>query len=243
MTNQTDATKLPTGATDTPIRESNEPELAAVLWDMDGTLIDSEPIWMDAQAQLVAEHGGSWTGDDALRLVGSDMDATAAALQSAGVPLSADEITARLSRDVMAVLEEAIEWRPGAADLVGALRDVGVRQAIVTTSPRFMARVVADALPFGTFDVIVTGDDVDRGKPHPTPYLLAAEHFGALPSHCVAIEDSTTGLASAIAAGTVAVGVEKDAPLTASPRWMRLTTLRGVTVADLRGFVSRARAR
>lgn len=211
--------------------------LAAVLWDMDGTLVDSEPTWMDSQARLVAEFGGVWTRTDGLTLVGTDMVVTAEALQRAGVQLSAEEIILRLTEEVTQSLGRDVTWRPGAYELVSSIMEAGIPQAIVTTSPRSMTRVVADSLPQGAITVIVAGEDVRNGKPHPEPYLLAIATLGVAPGECVAIEDSPTGLASAVAAGVVAVGVPHDAVLAPDDRWVRLDSLRGVTVSDLAGLV------
>jgi HAD superfamily hydrolase (TIGR01509 family) len=211
--------------------------LAAVLWDMDGTLVDSEPTWMDSQARLVAEFGGVWTRTDGLTLVGTDMVVTAEALQRAGVQLSAEEIILRLTEEVTQSLGRDVTWRPGAYELVSSIMEAGIPQAIVTTSPRSMTRVVADSLPQGAITVIVAGEDVRNGKPHPEPYLLAIATLGVAPGECVAIEDSPTGLASAVAAGVVALGVPHDAVLAPDDRWVRLDSLRGVTVSDLAGLV------
>lgn len=126
-------------------------------------------------------------------------------------------------------------WRPGAVELVRELRDRGIPQAIVTTSPRFMTQVVADALPEGAITAIVSGDDVENGKPDPEPYLTAIRELGVDPRRCVAVEDSPTGLASAIAAGVAVVGVPHDAEPTVSAGWTRLASLSGVTVRDLAG--------
>src|SRR4051812_3392235 len=109
---------------------------AAVLWDMDGTLIDSEPVWIDSQVRLVEEHGGAWTRADGYALVGADMPATAIALQKAGVREGEAAIIDRLTREVIASLGAAIEWRPGALELVRELQSAGIPQAIVTTSIR-----------------------------------------------------------------------------------------------------------
>lgn len=207
--------------------------LAAVLWDMDGTLIDSEPAWIRSQTRMVAEFGGEWTFADGLGLVGSDMVRTAEVMQAAGVALSADAINLRLTQEVTDELGGSVTWRPGAVELVTALRDRGVPQVIVTTSPRFMTEVVAAALPPGAIVAIVSGEDVDNGKPHPEPYLTAAAGLGVPIGRCVAIEDSPTGLASAIASGAVAVGVPHDAVLDHPGRWTRLDSLEGVGVDDL----------
>ncbi|MGB7963175.1 MAG: HAD family phosphatase [Propionicimonas sp.] len=215
--------------------------VAAVLWDMDGTLIDSEPLWIEAQTRMVSEHGGSWSHQDGLRLVGSDMDVTAVALQAVGVRLSVVEITDRLTDEVTTALRSQVLWRPGAVELVSGLAEAGVKQAIVTTSSRSMAGLVAEALPAGAIHSIVAGEDVVRGKPDPEPYLLAAERLGVSPASCVAIEDSPTGLAAAIAAGTVAIGVPNDAPLVEAPTWTRLETLVGTTLRDLEAVMASTR--
>lgn len=217
--------------------------LAAVLWDMDGTLIDSEPTWIKAQTRMVAERGGTWTYADGLSLVGTDMVVTAEALQRAGVQLSDEEIIDRLTAEVAETLGRDVTWRPGAFELVRALMGAGIPQAIVTTSPLSMTQVVADALPAGAIRVIVAGEDVGNGKPHPEPYLTAAQRLGVAPRDCVAIEDSPTGLAAAIAAGVTAIGVPHDAELANDGRWVRLESLSGVTVEDLVRFVEDLRAR
>lgn len=114
---------------------------------MDGTLIDSEPAWVFAQRRLVEQHSGIWTDEDWTALIGSDMPTTAAAISAKGVPGSAAEITRALTEQVAEALRTAIQWRPGAVALVQALKDAGVPQAIVTTSPMNIVQVVAAALP------------------------------------------------------------------------------------------------
>lgn len=206
---------------------------AAVLWDMDGTLIDSEPAWIASQITLVAEHGGTWTHEDGLTLVGTDMVVTAEAMRGAGVDLPQRQIIDRLTEEVTASLGEQVSWRPGAHELVAALAAADIPQAIVTTSPRAMAQVVADALPPGAIRLIVGGEDVARGKPDPEPYRTAAERLGVPIEGCVAVEDSPPGLAAAVASGAVAFGVPHDAELNHPGPWRRLDSLASITVADL----------
>ena len=211
--------------------------IAAVLWDMDGTLVDSEPLWIAAEIALVVEHGGTFDYADGLALVGADMAVTARRLQERGVALTFAAIDDRLTREVTARLSERVPWRPGARELVRALRDAGIPQAIVTTSAHSMARIVADALPTGSIRTIVAGEDVAHGKPDPEPYLTAATRLAVTASDCIAIEDSPTGLAAAIAAGTSAIGVPNDTVLDNPAPWTRLDTLAGVTLDQLREFV------
>jgi len=207
--------------------------IAAVLWDMDGTLIDSEPTWIQAQVALVEEHHGTWTYTDGLSLVGTDMVVTARALQGAGVCLAAGDIIGRLTQEVTASLRRQVAWRPGAVELVREILAAGIPQAIVTTSPLGVTEIVAEALPRGAISTIVAGEHVDHGKPHPEPYLTAARQLGVDPQRCVAIEDSPTGLAAAIAAGTIAIGVPHDASLQNAGHWTRLDSLADVTIEDL----------
>ncbi|MBG6218912.1 HAD superfamily hydrolase (TIGR01509 family) [Arthrobacter sp. CAN_A6] len=188
--------------------------LEAVLWDMDGTLIDSEPAWIRAQGVLAKRFGCKWTHADALALVGSTMEQTVRALQDAGVELDEVAVQSALQEDVLAEMHRGLVWRPGALEIMRELCRAGIRQAIVTTSPNTLAQVVVDALADEvTLATVITGDDVACGKPHPEPYLLAASRLGVDITHCVAIEDSPIGLTAAVASGACAIGVPHDTEL------------------------------
>lgn len=207
---------------------------AAVLFDMDGTLVDTEPYWMQAETELVHAHGGDWTHDDALVLVGSGLWESARVFQAHGVDLDADTIVATLTARVREQLDQrGVPWRPGARELLHELREHGIPTALVTMSVRAMAEQVVSHIPFPAFDVLVTGDEVARPKPFPDPYLDAARLLNADPHACVAIEDSMNGLASAVAAGTVAIGVPHMIPLPTSDEHTLWPTLDGRHVADL----------
>ncbi len=214
---------------------------AAVLWDMDGTLVDTEPYWLAAEAELVTSFGGAWTHEDGLELVGSGLWRAARILQHRGVALSEDEIVDRLTDRVMEQIETGVSWRPGALELLTELRDAGIPTALVTMSIRRMAEHVASFAPFAAFDHIVAGDSVTHSKPHPEPYLRGAELLGVDPAECVAIEDSTTGLASAVAAGAVAVGVPLHSPLEHGRGYTIWPTLTGRGIADLSELLQSAR--
>lgn len=208
--------------------------LAAALFDMDGTLVDTEPYWMQAETELVHAHGGDWTHDDALVLVGSGLWESARVFQAHGVDLDADTIVATLTARVREQLDQrGVPWRPGARELLHELREHGIPTALVTMSVRAMAEQVVSHIPFPAFDVLVTGDEVARPKPFPDPYLDAARLLNADPHACVAIEDSMNGLASAVAAGTVAIGVPHMIPLPTSDEHTLWPTLDGRHVADL----------
>jgi HAD superfamily hydrolase (TIGR01509 family) len=212
----------------------------AVLWDMDGTLVDSEPYWLDAETALIGEWGGVWTPEDGLQLVGNGLDDSARIIQSRGVELSVDEIIETLTDRVLERIAVEVPWRPGARELLASMREAGVRTALVTMSIRRMAQPVIDAIGFPAFDVTVTGDEVGESKPHPEPYLRAAQLLGLDAADCVAIEDSAPGIASAVAAGTVPIGVPAHVPLAPSPSYVVWPTLEGRTLDDVAAVWSEA---
>lgn len=201
---------------------------------MDGTLVDTERYWMAAEEELVESFGGRWTHEDALGLVGSGLWEAARVFQAAGVDLDADTIVQRLTRRVKEQLvEHGVPWRPGARELLEALREASVPTALVTMSIRTMADDVVNAIPFHAFDAIVTGDSVEHAKPHPEPYLAAADALGVDVRDCVAIEDSPAGLTSAWSAGAVAVGVPNLLSLDEAPAHVLWSTLADKSVTDV----------
>ena len=206
---------------------------------MDGTLVDTEPFWMEGEHALAADFGGEWTHDDGLNLVGNDMIVTGAYLRDKwGLTHTATEMVDLLHEKVVAAIAaNDVPWRPGALDLLEALNRAGVPCALVTMSWDVMALPIVDRLPRGRFDAVITGDNVDNGKPHPEPYLAAAAAFGVDPVHCIAIEDSNTGATSAEAAGCTVLTVENHVALTDGPRRINLPTLAGLTPARLGGLL------
>ncbi len=205
---------------------------AAVLWDMDGTLVDTEPYWIAAEHELVAAHGGTWSHEQALQLVGNSLLASARILQEAGVRLEPDEIVDYLLDRVVDAVRRHVPWRPGARELLAAIAEAGVPCALVTMSyRRFAAEVVAHT--DGALRVVVTGDDVVNGKPHPESYLTAAQKLGVRVEDCVAIEDSPTGITSALASGARTLGVEAVVPIEPRPGLSRAGSLERVTLRHL----------
>jgi HAD superfamily hydrolase (TIGR01509 family) len=206
----------------------------AVLWDMDGTLVDTEPYWMECEHALVAAHGGAWSQEHANNLVGNELTVSAAYIREhGGVDLPEQEIVAVLSAGVIERVRREVPWRPGALDLLEDLFAAGVPCALVTMSYRELAEAVVAALPPGRFVTLVTGDRVGNGKPHPEPYLVAAAELGVPVQHCLAIEDSPTGVASATAAGVPVLAVQHLVPIVPAPGRVVLGTLAGLTAADL----------
>jgi HAD superfamily hydrolase (TIGR01509 family) len=192
---------------------------------------------MKSEGSFAKANNSNWTEQDGLSLVGMSLyDSSKIIKERVGSNLEPEQIIQKLTDDVSAQLKQEIFWRPGARDLLLLLRKKKVKTALVTMSMRRMAKQVADSIGFDAFDVIVAGDDVRHGKPHPEPYLKAAELLGVKPEDCVAFEDSLTGLRSAEAANTKAVGVKNIVEIPIEPGRIIWPTLEGVTMADLRGL-------
>jgi len=216
--------------------------LAAVLLDMDGTLVDTEPDWIACERELVAAYGGSWTDEDSRALVGNALLASAGYIAAVGgVQLPPVEIVERLLDCVVARVGRRIPWTPGALELLEELNLAGIPVAMVTMSYRRLADAVLAGLPAGTFAAVVTGDEVREGKPHPEPYLRAAAELGVDPRRCVAVEDSPPGVASAEAAGCVTVAVEGVVAVPPAPGRVGVSSLVGLTLGDLERIVRQSK--
>ena len=207
---------------------------AAVLWDMDGTLVDTEPYWMAAEHALVEEHGGVWTDEHARQLVGNDLMVSADYIRAhSPIELTPVEIVHELLAIVVAMVQEHVPWRPGARELLESLVAQGVPCALVTMSWESLATAVVSNLPNGSFAAVVTGDVVQHGKPHPEPYLVAARLLGVDLGSCVAIEDSPPGVASAVAAGIPTIAVPHHVEVPETMGVVQISTLAGLTPVDL----------
>ena len=203
----------------------------AVLWDLDGTIIDSEPYWLISEQRLVESFGGEWSEADGLTLVGSGLPNAAAFLQRRGVDMPIDDIVNRMVSEVNEMVEREIPWRPGARELLRSIHDAGIPQVMVTMSYRSSAIVIADAL--GVFEDLITGDAVTHAKPHPEPYQLGAAAVGAQARECVAFEDSGPGAESAVAAGCATIAVPMHIPLPESPNYTLWHSLVGRDVSHV----------
>ena len=201
---------------------------------MDGTLVDTEPYWIATEYAMAEKYGGSWSDEHALNLVGNALLESGDYIRiHMGIDRTAEEIVDELLDGVVERVREAVPWRPGARELLADLRAHDVPCALVTMSwQRFVAPIL-EHLPPGTFSVIVTGDRVEFGKPHPEPYLTAAAELGVAPEDCLAIEDSNTGAKSAVAAGCVVLCVPNHVPILDGERRVFVDTLSGMTAADL----------
>jgi len=187
---------------------------AAVLFDMDGLLVDTEPLWTVAEHELAARHGKVFTPEIKAAMIGQGIDtALPLMLMMLGIP-DADPAeaaaymlarTAELFRD-----PERIVLLPGAAELLAALRSAGVPAALVSSSFRMLMDPVLDVVGHDLFAVTVAGDEVSLRKPAPEPYLRAAALLGVDPAGCVVLEDSSSGAMSGLAAGCPVVMVPSE---------------------------------
>ena len=210
---------------------------AAVLWDMDGTIIDSEPYWLASESAFAAAHDSTWGHDEGLGVIGMSLYESSILLKErVGSSLEPQQIIDQITDGVLAQLERAIPWRPGARELLQLLKENNVKTALVTASMHRMAQKVSEQIGFDAFDAIVGGDDVVNGKPHPESYLRAAQILGVDPTHCVAFEDSHTGLSAAEAAGTKAVGIPHIVEIPQADGRILWQTLEGISMDDLRAL-------
>jgi HAD superfamily hydrolase (TIGR01509 family) len=206
-----------------------------VLFDMDGTLVDSEGLWTVGLIELAAEYGGTLSEAARLATVGvGTLESMIIVHEDIGQPWRDPAVSAaRLEDRVVELFAAGLSWRPGARALVEAVRAEGIPTALVTSTVRRLVTVALATLGPENFDAVVCGDDVAATKPDPLPYLRAAELLGVAASACVAVEDSPVGVASARAAGVPVVAVPHQVPVPRGDGVHHVTSLAGVDLALL----------
>lgn len=214
-------------------------QLAAVLFDMDGLLVDTEPLWFETEAEVMARLGAPWTKLDQEQLLGGSMDNTVGYLLARATRPAPPADVARWMTEGMLrrAAEGRVMVRQGARELLAEVAAAGVPHALVTGSQRPFTEAVLASTGF-RFPVTVTGDDVTRTKPDPEPYLLAAKLLDADPEQCVALEDSPSGVASATAAGCHVVAVPTLLPIPPAPRRLIAPSLSRVGLETLRDLAA-----
>lgn len=228
-----------------PPAPSSTTALAAALWDFDGTLADTEPLWIAAEYELVESLGGTWGPHHAEQLVGNALLDSGAYIVSV---LGRDDLTPAwvvdqlLQRVVHAINTRPIPWRPGALDLLSSFSDAGVPCALVSASYRVLLDAALRQLPLGSFQASVAGDEVSQGKPHPEPYRAACRELDVDPRECVVIEDSGTGARSGNAAGALVLAVPHLVRVPAAPRRIEISSLGDLDAAKVAELLERANA-
>ncbi|WP_232547888.1 HAD family hydrolase [Propioniciclava soli] len=208
---------------------------AALLWDFDGTLADTEPSWRIAERRFLAELGVEVDPVRQTELIGLSTEASAARMLGwAGRddfdPVAAGALVEGYAFEVIS--SELVPFRPGARELLADARAAGVPCALVSASSTRILRRATRELPEGSFDAVIGGDTVTHGKPHPEPYLRGAAALGVEPGACLALEDSRPGLASAEAAGVPSLGIPFAQELAPGERQRIVRTLDGVGFAE-----------
>lgn len=213
----------------------NETSLRAVLFDMDGTLTNTEELWTVALQQMAADLGGQLSPATRAQMVGRPFTQVIQMLHDeTGVTRDVAITGAELLRKIEALFRRDVPWQPGARELLHAVHRAGLRTALVTSSPRRVVDIAVHTLGRDSFDVMVCGNDVERGKPDPEPYLRAMSSLGVTALQCVAIEDSPSGALSAERAGLPVLVVPSAGPVPATAARTIVASLRGQSLQSLR---------
>lgn len=207
---------------------------AAVFFDMDGTLFDTEIIYTEIKRDFVRSFGGQFTDEMAAQLMGHDFHIQAGFYtQWFGVPMDAERLIKNESRIVDYYIDKKVQWRPGAKDLLADLSAHSVPLALVTTARRAIVNSALENMEAHYFNAIITGDDVVNCKPHSEPYLRAAEFLSVKAADCFVVEDTTSGVASAEAAGCAVIAVPLTGTIPQAPRRIVRNDLSDTSVAWL----------
>ncbi len=218
---------------------------AAVLWDMDGTLVDSEKVWSVSLQDTARALGGELSAAARSAVVGSDMPRTLVVLfDDLGLtpdPAQLAEAEQLLTRRTGELFDAGLEWRPGALAALRTVRAAGWPTALVTNTGRALTERALDVIGRDFFQVTVCGDEVPFGKPDPDPYLRAAELLGVSAADCLAVEDSPTGAVAAGRAGAGVLVVPCEEPVPDGPGRIQLDSLAGLTAEDFRHLFAQTR--
>jgi HAD superfamily hydrolase (TIGR01509 family) len=212
--------------------------MRAVLWDMDGTLVDSEKLWDVSMHELYARLGGVMTPEVRESTVGGSAESVMATVYS-DLGLDPDPVAMAQSADWLhartgELFEAGLPWRPGARALLDALLAEAIPMALVTNTRRGLTEQALKSIGPRYFSASVCGDEVTRAKPAPDAYLRAAQLLGFAPVECLAVEDSVTGTMAAELAGCPVLVVPNDVDVPVNERRRHVPTLDGLNTSDLR---------
>ena len=182
--------------------------MSAILFDMDGTLVDSEPLWLQAEKQVMAEVGSTWEQSDQINCLGGPMDKTERYMQERSGNIKPFGYFSERLNDVMdEKLKHELRLIPGALELLLDCKSAQIPMALVTASTGRQMRAVLERFPSGLFSSTVSQDDVEHSKPDPAPYKLAASQLGVDIKSCLVLEDSITGVQSGLRSGAQVIGI------------------------------------
>jgi HAD superfamily hydrolase (TIGR01509 family) len=192
--------------------------MSAILFDMDGTLIDSEPLWLEAEIEIMEELGCNWDQQDQINCLGGPIDKTENYMQDRSNNIKPFGYFTKKLDDVMEQkLSTKLDLIPNALEIINECKRSELKIALVTASSGRLMRAVLKRFPIGIFDTVVSYDDVERSKPDPEPYLLAAKTLGVDITNCVVLEDSLTGVQSGLSAGAQVIGIPHLVKMPSNP--------------------------
>ena len=208
-----------------------------IFFDMDGLLVDTEPYWLQTERELMAEFGVHWQSEDQLFCLGGPMEKVGRYMSDLAESKQSPEWFASELIDRMAEKFTLISPMPGISELLSEISKIHIPAALVSASPRRLVDAVLASIPNHPFALSISADDVVRGKPHPDPYLKAAELLNVKIEHSIILEDSPTGVTAARASGAWVVAVPHIAPIAPAERSVVIETLAGESVASLWNLV------
>ncbi len=192
--------------------------MSAILFDMDGTLIDSEPLWLEAEIEIMEELGCNWDQQDQINCLGGPIDKTENYMQDRSNNIKPFGYFTKKLDDVMEKkLSTKLNLIPNALEIINDCKRSELKIALVTASSGRLMKAVLKRFPVGIFDAVVSYDDVKRSKPDPEPYLLAAKTLGVDITNCIVLEDSLTGVQSGLSAGAQVIGIPHLVKMPSNP--------------------------
>ena len=211
--------------------------MSAILFDMDGTLIDSEPLWLKAEIEVMAEVGCHWDEQDQINCLGGPAERTERYMQERSQNIKPyGYFINRLHEVMRARITNELDLIPNALSLLKECKDAEIKTALVTASSRDLMTIVLKRFPPGTFDVVVSGDDVEKSKPDPAPYLLAAKQLSVDILKCLVLEDSLTGVQSGLSSGAKVIGIPHLVQMSEHPNLRVISSLDEITLSDILGW-------
>jgi len=208
--------------------------MSAILFDMDGTIIDSEPLWLQAEIQVMAELGCHWDEQDQINCLGGPMERTEKYMQEkSGNVKPYGYFGQRLNEVMKLKFVKDLELIPNALELITKSKEAGLKTALVTASGRELMNSALTRFPENSFDIAISRDDVANSKPHPEPYLMAAERLKVKINECLVLEDSMTGVRAGLDSGAQVVAISHIIPIANEKNLRVISNLSEITFKQL----------